>query len=78
MFTGLVQALGTVVHVSRRRGSTRLAIASTLRPAQMRRGDSIAVDGVCLTVVSRSGNRFVAVSLRLYFCGGLVKYADVI
>lgn len=60
MFTGLVQALGRVVEVTPRRGATRLGIASPLRPARMRRGDSIAVDGVCLTVVSRSGNRFVA------------------
>ena len=52
MFTGLVETLGQVVAatgVSPR----RLSIASDLPSAEVQLGDSIAVDGCCLTVVER-------------------------
>jgi riboflavin synthase len=55
MFTGLVETLGRVVRVTRARGSTRLAIRSTLPVAEMKDGESVAVDGVCLTVARRRG-----------------------
>ena len=49
MFTGIVEELGEVVHVD----TTQLAVRSTLAAADARHGDSIAVNGVCLTVVNR-------------------------
>jgi riboflavin synthase len=49
MFTGIVEELGEVVHVD----ATQLAVRSTLAAADARHGDSIAVNGVCLTVVNR-------------------------
>ena len=49
MFTGIVEDLGEVVHVD----ATQLAVRSTLAAADARHGDSIAVNGVCLTVVNR-------------------------
>jgi len=49
MFTGIVEELGEVVHVD----ATRLAVRSTVAAADARHGDSIAVNGVCLTVVNR-------------------------
>ncbi|HJQ84953.1 MAG TPA: riboflavin synthase [Candidatus Binatia bacterium] len=55
MFTGLVETMGRVVRVTRGKGSTRLAIESTLPAAKMRDGESVAVDGVCLTVARRRG-----------------------
>jgi riboflavin synthase len=50
MFTGLVETIGSVTAATRRAGSVRLIVESDLPPDETKRGDSIAVDGVCLTV----------------------------
>lgn len=60
MFTGLVESLGRVERVVPGAGSTRLAISTDLPVALMKDGESVAVDGVCLTVASRSGRIFEA------------------
>jgi riboflavin synthase len=60
VFTGLIEAVGKVVEVSPGRGSSRIAISSPLPVAELRDGDSISVDGVCLTVSNRRGDRFFA------------------
>lgn len=54
MFTGLVETTGTVRSVGRRAGSLRLVVAARLSGETLRPGESISVDGVCLTL-SRSG-----------------------
>lgn len=54
MFTGIVEELGTVREA--RPGTLVIAGASVL--ADMKLGDSIAVDGVCLTVVDRAEHTF--------------------
>jgi riboflavin synthase len=53
MFTGLIREVGTVVAVSGGDGGVRIELAApeTARDAAV--GDSIALDGVCLTVVAR-------------------------
>lgn len=51
MFTGLVQALGTFVSSSPRPPGARLQIRVGELAAQCRLGDSVAVNGCCLTVV---------------------------
>ncbi len=60
MFTGLIQDIGKIVEASPRRGSTKLGISCSLPIAEMQDGESVAVDGVCLSVTSRRGNRFYA------------------
>jgi riboflavin synthase len=60
MFTGLIESIGRVRGVVPRAGSTRLAIATDLGVAAWRDGESIAVDGVCLTVARRTGKTFEA------------------
>jgi riboflavin synthase len=52
MFTGIVEGVGRVVRADRREGGLRLAIATSLPLDEIHRGDSVAVDGVCLTVVA--------------------------
>jgi riboflavin synthase len=55
MFTGLVEAVGQLVERSPIDGGFRLRIATALAP-ELRPGDSLAVNGVCLTVtLSRDG-----------------------
>lgn len=51
MFTGIVAELGRVVSVA----PTRLTVAAALL-ADVALGDSVAVDGVCLTAVERDGH----------------------
>lgn len=56
MFTGIVTAMGTVRAARRTRRGLRLTIACPYRG--LRVGDSIAVDGACLTVVRTSRGSF--------------------
>jgi riboflavin synthase len=57
MFTGLVEDLGTVVSVDRSGGGAVLTVESKLGP-QIGEGDSVAVNGVCLTATGICGERF--------------------
>ena len=50
MFTGLVEAVGEVVERKPTSGGFRLRIATAMAP-QLAPGDSVAVNGVCLTVI---------------------------
>ena len=52
MFTGIVEELGTVVALDRRGDAAALAIACEAVIADARLGDSISVNGVCLTVTA--------------------------
>jgi len=61
MFTGLVEATGRVAAIEAKGGDVRLRIASdTLGFADVQLGDSIAVNGVCLTVVAFDAHSFDA------------------
>lgn len=51
MFTGIIEAVGKVVGVERGRDSVRLTIAAGKVAEDVSLGDSVAVNGVCLTVV---------------------------
>lgn len=52
MFTGLIEDVGRVVALDRSAAGLRLRIQTTLAPG-LRTGDSLAVNGVCLTVTAR-------------------------
>lgn len=58
MFTGIVEERGEIVEVEQVPNAARLTIAAPLVTADAGHGDSIAVNGVCLTVVEVSGDRF--------------------
>jgi riboflavin synthase len=61
MFTGIIQAVGTIAALEPRGGDVRLRIATgALELHDVRRGDSIAVSGVCLTAVELPGDGFWA------------------
>jgi riboflavin synthase len=55
MFTGLIEDVGRVVRLDRRGSSAALTVTTALPVAEIRTGDSVAVNGVCLTMVSSSG-----------------------
>src|SRR5438552_1076000 len=60
MFTGLVQTTGRIVHLERLGGERRVRVEAPFA-ADLRRGESVAVDGVCLTVTRCADAWFEAV-----------------
>lgn len=52
MFTGIIEAIGTVEQLQHHGSVVRLGIRSELDLSAVKLGDSIAIDGVCLTVTS--------------------------
>lgn len=57
MFTGIVETLAEVVEVRQEPPGRRLTIASTLTAEGAQLGDSVALNGCCLTVVAIDGDR---------------------
>lgn len=61
MFTGIIEALGSIAATEMRGGDMRLRISSANLPmAEVKLGDSIATNGVCLTVVAVLSDGFWA------------------
>lgn len=61
MFTGLIQSVGRLAALATRAGDVRLAVdAGGLAMAGVREGDSIAVNGVCLTALEPDAHGFAA------------------
>ncbi len=54
MFTGLIETTGTVISLNPGEGATRLVIAAPALSNRWHTGDSIAVNGVCLTAIPLS------------------------
>ena len=57
MFTGLIEEVGNVLRVTGGNGTTRLVVSSNNLIKEMKKGDSIAVSGVCLTAVELKPDR---------------------
>ena len=60
MFTGIIEEIGMVVAISKGAKSSKLTIKGNVIFEDMHIGDSIAVNGVCLTVTAKTGNTFTA------------------
>ncbi len=60
MFTGIVEELGVVAAIDTMPGGARVGIQAPLISSDAAPGDSIAVNGVCLTVTELSGENFSA------------------
>ena len=58
MFTGIVEELGEVVAIDQHADSARLTVRGPRVVSDARHGDSISVNGCCLTVVSVDGETF--------------------
>lgn len=58
MFTGIVEELGTVSNISQSGEAMRLTITANTILSDVRSGDSIAVNGICLTVTSFTASSF--------------------
>jgi riboflavin synthase len=64
LFTGIVEAVAQVVAVEPRGPGARLVVEAPAIAAETRVGDSIAVNGCCLTVASLSGGRVAFDAVR--------------
>ena len=80
MFTGLIEAVGEVSEVKPTTAGYRLRVTTGLGP-ELQPGDSLAVDGVCLTVVSSDSEGIHAdvspETARVTTLGGIARGARV-
>ncbi len=60
MFTGIIEELGTIKFVETNAAAARITIAARLVTEDISNGDSIAVNGVCLTAIDVSPSSFSA------------------
>ena len=60
MFTGIIEDLGTIAAIAKLGGRWELGIRSGFPAGGLSEGDSIAVSGVCLTVIRLDGSLFYA------------------
>ncbi len=60
MFTGLIEEVGHVKSIVERGGKRHLTIVAERLPRELKKGDSVAVSGVCLTTVALGPNSFGA------------------
>jgi riboflavin synthase len=58
MFTGIVEGMGTIRDVQDRESTRRFSVEAPELVPELSPGDSVAVDGACLTVVELDGDRF--------------------
>ncbi|MEV5501786.1 riboflavin synthase [Nonomuraea fuscirosea] len=58
MFTGIIEELGEVVAIRQEGGGALLSVRGPVVTSDAKHGDSIAVNGVCLTVVEVTGDVF--------------------
>jgi hypothetical protein len=80
MFTGIIQSVGLLRRLERRGGDVRLEIGTgKLDLSDVKGGDSIATNGVCLTVVGQGDDWFAAdvsletLSVSSYLLAGYMK-----
>ena len=60
MFTGIIEECGTVQAVRRDCRSEKITISAETIPGSLKPGDSVAVNGICLTVTSCTEDGFSA------------------
>jgi riboflavin synthase len=59
MFTGIIEEVGKVIKIEQERGTRRLTVAASHLVKELKKGDSIAVSGVCLTAVDITPNSVI-------------------
>jgi len=64
MFTGIVEEIGTVTRIEPSGDGVRLTVHAPVAVSDAGHGDSIAVSGVCLTVVDQGADWFTADVMR--------------
>jgi len=60
MFTGIIEEIGTVARITKKNASAHITIRAHKMLADLKLGDSIAVNGCCLTIVDFNEHEFTA------------------
>lgn len=60
MFTGIIAELGTITSTEQSGDSVRVTVRAPKAVSKARHGDSIAISGVCLTVLDQTDDSFTA------------------
>jgi len=60
MFTGIIEEIGTIKNIQKGKNSAVLTVQAKIVLEDLKIGDSIAVNGICLTVISFDNNSFNA------------------
>jgi riboflavin synthase len=60
MFTGIIEEVGRVQSIDQKNGNRRMTVSSAKLAKQLKKGNSIAVSGVCLTAVAITPKSFAA------------------
>ena len=60
MFTGLIEEVGKVASLAEKNGTRRIVVSSSALVKELKTGDSIAVNGVCLTALDITQDSFAA------------------
>jgi riboflavin synthase len=60
MFTGIIEAIGKIVGINKTGGKWEFKVAAKLLNGDVREGDSVAIDGVCLTATKVEHDMFHA------------------
>ena len=63
MFTGIIEELGTVKKVEKHKGNIHLTIDTSFTP-ELKIDQSIAHNGVCLTVISIKNNEYSVIAIK--------------
>lgn len=81
MFTGIIQEMGRLSGIRRMSGGVQLTIEAPASSAELAVSDSVAVNGVCQTVIRKEGSAFVVEAveetLKKTTLGGLRQDARV-
>jgi len=60
MFTGIIEDIGSILSIKKSSGKWEFSIKTVLAKAGIQEGDSVSIDGVCLTATTITGDGFVA------------------
>jgi riboflavin synthase len=60
MFTGIIEEVGHIASIAEENGNRRVTVSSPHLARELKKGDSIAVSGVCLTAIEITPNSFAA------------------
>jgi riboflavin synthase len=60
MFTGIIEDVGTIIGIDKSGGKWEFHVKATLSPPPIAEGDSVAIDGVCLTATKIRADVFSA------------------
>ena len=64
MFTGIIEEIGTIDQLRKEGGGIRITVAARSSSAELQVNDSVAINGVCQTVISRTSATFTAVAVE--------------